>query len=154
MDGSLWLICGGSRWGPRSLFFIRFFEPFFYPPRSILGWFWEAKTSPKIDFLGVLFLMRFFIDFLSMFYRFLKCFFNVFEVCFNVFYVLFWLIFWSVRFLKMLISHRFLQCFVDIGFLWQGCLHIRFYHKNCLKMHSKLKYILDRFCGGFGSHFR
>ena len=154
MDGSIWERSGEARWSPRSLFLVRFFVPFFSPPGSILGWFWEAKTPPKIVFLGVLFRMRFFIAFLSFFDRYLECFFSVFEVCFKVFYVLFLFIFCSVHFLKMLISYWFLQCFVDVGFLSQRCLHIRFYHKNALKIHSKLKYILGRFCDVFGSHFR
>ena len=80
MDGSIWEVPGEMLRGPRPLFFVCFFEPFFYPPRSILGWFWEAKTAPKIEFLGVLFRMRFFIVFLSIF----GVFFSAFEVFLNV----------------------------------------------------------------------
>ena len=36
------------------------------------GRLWEAKMGSKIDFLGVLFRMRLFIDFLSNFYQFLE----------------------------------------------------------------------------------
>ena len=94
MDGSIWEVSGESRKVPRPLFLVCFFDPFFYPPGSILGWFWEAKTPPKIDFLGVLFCICFFVDFVSFFCRFLECFYNVFEAFLNVFFVMF--LFFSV----------------------------------------------------------
>ena len=119
MDGSICHRCGGSRRVPRHLFFVRFFEPFFIAPGAVLGWFWEAQTPPKIDFLGVLFRIRCLIDFLMIFYRFWECFFNVFDVFFYMFFVTLLSIFCFVRFLKILISYAFLQCLVDVGFLWQ-----------------------------------
>ena len=67
MDGSIWEVCGGLLRVARPLFFVRFFEPFFYPPGSILGWFWEAKTDPKIVFFEVLFRTRFCIVFFDDF---------------------------------------------------------------------------------------
>ena len=67
-----WMVLYGSGGvscaAARDLFlFVCFFEPFFYPPGAILGWFWEAKTAPKIDFFGVLFRMRFFDRFFTIF---------------------------------------------------------------------------------------
>ena len=119
MDGSIWEISGEVRRVARPLFFVCFFEPFFIAPGAVLGWFWEAKTLPKIDFLGVLFRIRFLIDFLVIFYRFWECFFNVFDVFLYMSFVTLLSIFCSVRFLKILISYAFLQCLVDVGFLWQ-----------------------------------
>ena len=72
MNGSLRLMCVPGSVGDLGFVLYTVLYRSWVAPGSVLGWFWEAKMGPKIDFLGVLFRMRFFIDFLSNFYQFLE----------------------------------------------------------------------------------
>ena len=67
MDGSLRLISVVGSVVSLGFFLYTVLYRSWVAPGSVLGWFWEAKMGSKIDFLGVLFRMRFFIDILSIF---------------------------------------------------------------------------------------
>ena len=94
-------------------FFFRlfFFGYFSCAPGSILGWVWEAKTRPKIDFLGFVF-GCFFLSFFVLIFGLFFWSFLVFSYCFFVCARLFFL---SFTFCKKMIFIYIFPIEIDIA---------------------------------------